>query len=73
MTDDKTKRGAPDRNLINFKEKYEFDYAVKQLQNQIPDTTKQAAKEALTEAAKKISPSEGREKIMREARKILKD
>jgi hypothetical protein len=73
MTDDKNKRGSPDRNLISFKEKYEFGYAVKQLQKQIPDSTKQDAKDALTEAAKKISPSEGREKIMRAARKILMD
>jgi len=73
MSDDKTKRGTPDRNLINFKEKYEFSYAVKQLQKQVPETTKQHAKDALVEAARKISPSEGREKIMRAARKILND
>ncbi len=73
MADDKNKRGAPDRNLISFKQKYEFDYAARQLQKQVPDTTKQEAKEALTEAARKTSPSEGREKIMRVARKILRD
>lgn len=72
MGDDKKKTGTPDRNLISFKEKYEFDYAVKQLQKQVPDTTKTEAKTALTEAAKKVSPSEGREKIMRAARKILR-
>lgn len=73
MSDDKKKVGQPDRNLISFKEKYEFNYAVKQLQNQVADTTRQEAKDALTQAAKKVSPSEGREKIMRQARKILKD
>ena len=73
MADDKQNRGNPDRNLINFKQKYEFDYAVKQLQKQVPDTTRQEAKDALTKAAKKISPSEGREKIMRAARKDLRD
>jgi hypothetical protein len=72
MGDDKKKTGTPDRNLISFKQKYEFDYAVKQLQKQVPDTTKTEAKKALTEAAKKISPSEGREKIMRAARKKLR-
>jgi hypothetical protein len=72
MGDDKKKTGTPDRNLISFKEKYEFDYAVKQLQKQVPDTTKQEAKKALAEAARKISPSEGREKIMRAARKKLR-
>ena len=72
MGDDKKKTGTPDRNLISFKQKYEFDYAVKQLQKQVPDTTKPEAKKALTEAAKKISPSEGREKIMRAARKKLR-
>jgi hypothetical protein len=59
--------------LISFKEKYEFDYAAKQLQKQVPDTTRQEAKDALTAVAKKVSPSEGREKIMRAARKILRD
>lgn len=73
MTDNKKNIGKPDRNLISFKEKYEFDYAVKQLQKQVVDATKQEAKDALSLAAKKISPSEGREKIMREARKNLKD
>lgn len=72
MADDKSKVGKPDRNLISFKEKYEFDYAVKQLHNQFPDETRQDVKEALTDAAKKVSPSEGREKIMREARKNLR-
>ena len=73
MADDKKNIGKPDRNLISFKEKYEFNYAVTQLQNQVRDTTRQEAKDALTAAAKKISPSEGREKIMRQARKNLKD
>ena len=72
MADNKKKIGKPDRNLISFKEKYEFNYAVKQLQKQVPDTTRQEAKDALTAAAKKTSPSEGREKIMRAARKKLR-
>jgi hypothetical protein len=73
MADDKTKTGRQDDNLISFKQKYEFTYAVNQLQKQVSNTTKQAAKDALTEAAREISPSEGREKIMREARKNLRD
>jgi hypothetical protein len=73
MTDDKKNRGNPDRNLIAFKEKYEVNYATKQLQKQVPNTTRQEAKEALFSAAKRISPSEGREKIMRAARKNLRD
>jgi hypothetical protein len=73
MADDKKNVGNPDRNLISFKEKYEFDYAAKQLQKQVPDTARQEAKEALTKAARQVSPSEGREKVMRAARKILKD
>ena len=73
MSDDKKNRGNPDRNLISFKEKYEFDYAAKQLQKQVPDATRQEAKNALTAAAKQVSPSEGREKIMRAARKNLRD
>jgi hypothetical protein len=71
MADDKKKIGAPDRNLINFKERYEVDYAVNQLKKQFPDETKKDIKEVLFDAAKKISPSEGREKIMKEARKKL--
>lgn len=72
MSDNKKKIGRPDRNLISFKEKYEVDYALKQLQKQFPEETKKDIREALFDAAKKISPSEGREKIMREARKNLK-
>jgi hypothetical protein len=72
MADNKKNIGKPDRNLISFKQNYEFNYAVKQLQKQVPDTTKQEAKDALVKAAKKISPSEGREKIMRAARKDLR-
>ena len=71
MSDNKKNIGKPDRNLISFKENYEVDYAVKQLQKQVPDTTKQEAKDALFAAAKKVAPSEGREKIMRLARKAL--
>ena len=72
MTDNKKKIGQPDRNLISFKERYEVDYAAKQLQKQVPGTTKHEAKEALLEAAKKVAPSESREKAMRAARKELK-
>ena len=71
MTDNKHDRGKPDSYLISFKEKYEFDYAAKQLQKQVSGTTRQEAKNALTAAAKKVDPSDGREKIMRAARKIL--
>jgi hypothetical protein len=56
MSDNKKKTGAPDRNLISFKQKYEFDYAVNQLRKQFPDETKQDVRDALTTAARKISP-----------------
>jgi hypothetical protein len=73
MADNKKNVGQPDRNLISFKQKYEFDYAANQLQKQVPDTTKQEARDALKQAARQVSPSEGREKVMRAARKFLKD
>jgi len=73
MADDKKNVGQPDRNLISFKQKYEFNYAAAQLQKQVPDTTRQEAKDALTKAARQVTPSEGREKVMRAARKFLKD
>ena len=72
MADNKNKVGKQDDNLISFKQKYEVDYAVNQLQKQFPDQSKKVVKEALFDAAKEISPSEGREKIMKEARKNLK-
>lgn len=72
MADDKKNIGKPDRNLISFKEKYEFYYAVNQLKKKFPDETKQDIKEALIKAAKKVEPSRGREKIMLEARRNLK-
>ncbi len=73
MADNKNNTGKPDNYLISFKQKYEFDYAVRQLQKKFPDETKQEVKDALTKAAKKVDPSEGREKIMRQASKILRD
>lgn len=73
MTDNKKKQGYQDDNLISFKEKYEVEYALKQLQKQFPDELKKDVKEALFDAAKKINPSEGREKIMRQARKNLQN
>jgi hypothetical protein len=73
MADNKKDVGRPDRNLISFKQRYEFDYAAKQLQKYVPDATRQAARDALSQAARQVSPSEGREKVMRAARKILKD
>lgn len=73
MSDDKKRVGKQDDNLISFKQKYEIDYALKQLQNQFPNETKKAVQTALFDAAKSVSSSEGREKIMKQARKnILK-
>jgi hypothetical protein len=72
MSDNKKKIGQPDRNLISFKEKYEVNYAVNQLKKQFPGQTKQKIKEVLFQAAKKVSPSEKREKVMVLARKSLK-
>lgn len=45
MADNKKKTGRPDSYLISFKEKYEFNYAAKQLQKQVADTTRQEAKD----------------------------
>ena len=72
MADNKNKV-KEDRNLISFKENYEVYYAVNQLKKQFPHKTKADIKEALFDAAKQVSPSEGREKIMRLARKKLND
>ena len=72
MTDNKSKV-KEDRNLISFKENYEVYYAVNQLKKQFPDETKADIKETLFDAAKQVSPSEGRKKIMRLARKKLND
>jgi hypothetical protein len=49
------------------------EYAVNQLKKQFPDETKVEIKGALFDAAKQVHPSEGREKIMRLARKELRD
>lgn len=70
MADNKNKV-KEDRNLISFKENYEVYYAVNQLKKQFTDETKADIKEALFDAAKQVSPSEGREKIMRLTRKEL--
>ncbi|MEA2701982.1 MAG: hypothetical protein QOE22_691 [Candidatus Parcubacteria bacterium] len=70
MADD-PKKVKEDRNLIAFKQKWEVDFAVKQLAK-LAEATKKASKEALFEAAREISPSEGRKKIMKAALKKLK-
>ncbi len=72
MADNKSKRGKPDSYLISFKERYEVDYAVKQLQKQFPAKTKTEVKKALTKAASEIDPSRGRERVMKGARKLIK-
>ena len=72
MSDNKQKL-KEDRNLISFQENYEVNFAVNQLKKQFPDETKTTIKEALFDAAKQVKPSEGREKIMRLARKELRD
>lgn len=71
MSDDK-KKTKEDRNFIAFKEAYEVDYAVNQLKKQFPEETKAEIKKALFNAARKVQPSEGREKVMRLTRKELK-
>jgi hypothetical protein len=73
MSDNKKNTGKPDSYLISFKEKYEVNYAVNQLQKEFPNEKKQVVKDALFEAAKKVNPSDGRENIMRQARKNLKN
>ena len=72
MADDKTKTGKEDDNLISFKQKYEVDYAVRQLQKKAPEATKKEVKEALFQAARETAPSEGRQKIMNKAERALK-
>ncbi len=72
MADNKKNRGKPDSYLISFKQKYEFDYAARQLQKKFPDKNKTEIKEALTDAAKEIDPSRGRKRIMDQASKNLK-
>ena len=73
MADDKKKQGKQDDNLISFNQKYEMNYALKQLQKQFPDETKKDVKDALVKAIKTVSPSEGRKKIMKQAGQNLKD
>lgn len=72
MLDNKNKV-QEDKNLISFKQRYEVDYAIKQLMKQFPNETKADIKEALFDAAKQVKPSEGREKIMKLARKELRN
>lgn len=71
MTDNKKNTGKPDSYLISFKEKYEVEYAVNQLAKQT-GATKKDSREALLKAAAQVDPSDGREKIMKQARKDLK-
>ena len=47
MPDDLSKRGEPDKSLLNRSQKHEVDYFIKQLQKEIPGASKQDIEDAL--------------------------
>ena len=51
MTDDRTKRGEPDRSLVNLQEDYELDYWTKKFG---------VSREALSDAVKAVGSSADR-------------
>jgi hypothetical protein len=72
MSDDKTKRGRPDRDLFNKHEPYEVDHAVKQIAREFPNQTKTAVKKAILDSAKVKNFHNNRDMILNSARIKLK-
>lgn len=73
MTDDKTKRGHPDRDLFNKNEPYEVEYAIQQLAQEFEGKKSGEIKKALIESAKIKNFHENRKMIMNSARLKLKN
>ena len=72
MSDDKSKRGHPDSDLFSSKEKYEVDYAVKQLGKEF-DNSKAEIKKALLDSAKVKNFHNNRQMIINSARLKLRN
>ena len=72
MSDDKSKRGHPDRDLFNRHETYEVDYAVKQLAKEF-DNSKAEIRKALLDSAKVENFHNSRKMILNSARLKLRN
>lgn len=72
MSDDKSKRGHPDRDLFNRNEKYEVDYAVRQLSKEF-DASNTEIKKAVIDSAKVPNFHNNRQMIINSARLKLKN
>ncbi len=72
MSDDKTKRGHPDRDLFNKNEKYEVDYMTNQLSKEF-DNDKLEIKKAILDSAKVKNFHNNRQMIINSARLKLKN
>jgi hypothetical protein len=68
MSDDKSKRGAPDRSKISGTESYEVEYAAQQLQPKFPGKTMQEIKRAIVESTQVKEFHNNRQMIMNSAR-----
>lgn len=73
MSDNKKKRGEPDRSLLNLGEAYEVAYAASQLKKEFPTKTATQINRALIDSAKVPQFNSKRAMIMNSARLKLKN
>ena len=73
MSDDKTKRGHPDRDLFNKKEPYEVNYLVEKLEKQFPKANQAQVKKAVIDSANVKQFHENRKMIENSAKLKLKN
>ena len=62
MPDDKTKRKI-DAWFLSLTEKYEVDYFVRDIMNQVPGATREQILQALDSCVDQIDPSRGRARL----------
>ena len=61
-----------DRRLVS-EEPHEINYVVERLAEQFPKQDRTDLRRIVTEAKRKIEPSESREKLMEEARRLINE
>jgi len=73
MSDDKSKRGQPDRSKISGSEPYEVNYAASRLAPEFPNKTLPQIKQAIVESTKVKEFHNNREMVMNSARLKLRN
>jgi len=72
MSDDKTKRGQPDRSRISGTEAYEVDYAARKLAPEFPNKTRQQIERAIIESTRVPQFHNNRDMVLNSSRLKLR-